>query len=360
MDSSLFSLPQIFDDFSEAVFFFRTDQQDATPTYVNPKAALFLQDEGLLSLLPQLLEQDTPSPRLSLRHGETAVIVSTLPDGRLFILHTLPPLPEIPGPGTTSARMRHHLSHLFAAWESLLHRLHQGKALGDYEDLLSLCSKTLHQILRLVQQLELLHQDALMEIPLEPLDFSALCRELCYDLTGRLDALSLTFTWEIEPGLFLSGRRVLLEQLVLSLLSTSIKAAVPAGQVRLTLKKSEMLSENRAELTVRDNGPGIPQDRLHRLFRPQTHERKLPRPEDGSGLDLYLAHRIATLHRGVLMAGSSPGDGTRVTLSLPLEPPQSLVLHRPDRSLPEESLSRLLTGLADVLPASLFLPLPED
>ena len=359
MDSSLFSLPQVFDDFSEAVLFFRTDQQDAMPAYANPKASPFLQDKGFLSLLPQLLEQGSSATRLAMEQGEVSVTVSALPGGRLFILQPLSPLPELLSPGAAHARMREHLSHLFAVWESLLHRLRREKKLDGYEDLLSLCSKTLHQILRLVQQLELLHQDALTDFPLETLDFSVLCQELSYDLAGRIAPLPLTFAWEIEPGLFLSGRRALLEQLVLSLLSNAIKAAASTGQVRLTLKKSEMLTEGRAELTVRDNGPGIPQDRLHRLFCPQDHE-GLPRPQDGSGLDLYLAHRIATLHRGVLMAGSSPGDGTQITLSLPLEPPQIPLLRDPDRILPEESLSRLLTGLSDVLPTALFFPLTEE
>ena len=359
MEPSLFSLPQIFDDFSEAVLFFDVNQQDASPSYANPKAALFLQDKGFMSLLPRLLEQDVSDLRLALGRGETLATISTLPNGRLLVLQTLPYLPEPSALEAAPVRIRENLSHLFAVWESLLQRFHQADILGDYEDLLALSSKNMYQILRLVQQLELLHQDALSDVPQEALDFSALCRELSYDLAGRIEALPLTFTWDIEPGLLLVGRRPLLEHLILSLLSNGIKAAGPSGQVRLTLKKTEMRSENRAELTVRDNGPGIPKDRLHRLFCPQSHDR-LPRPGDGSGLDLYLAHRIATLHRGVLIAGNFPENGTHVTLSLPLDTPPSLVLRSPDRGLPDENLSRLLTGLSDVLPASLFLLHHED
>ncbi len=358
MEPSLFSLPQIFDDSSDAVLFFRSDQ-DTTPAYVNPKAARLLQEECFLSLLPQLLAQDVSSSRLDLSCGEIIVTISALPPGRLFVLHTMLSLSEFPFLETTSIRLREHLSHLFAAWESLLQRLRQTAPFATYEDLLSYSAKILHQILRLVQQLELLPQESLLAVPVEPLDFSALCRELSYDLAGRIDDLPLTFTWDIEPGLFLSGRRTLLEQLFLSLLSNAIKAAGPSGQVRLTLKKLSLCSETRAELTVRDNGPGIPQDRLYRLFCPRSLD-GLPRPEDGNGLDLYLAHRIAALHKGVMIAGSSPGGGTQVTLSIPLEFPNNLVLRSPDRSLPDENLSRLLTGLSDVLPAPLFLPHAED
>ena len=359
MEPSLFSLPQLFDDFSEAVLFFGTGQQDATPSYANPKAASLLQDKGFLSVLPRLLAQDVSDLRLALGCGETIATISALPTGQLLILQTLAPLPGPSFLESPPARMRDNLSHLFAAWESLVQRLRQADILAGYEDLLSLCSKNMHQLLRLVQQLEFLHQDVLSDVPQEPLDFSTLCRELSYDLAGRIEALPLTFTWDIEPGLLLAGRRLLLEHLILSLLSNGIKAAGPSGQVRLTLKKTEIRSESRAELTVRDNGPGIPKDRLHRLFCPQSHD-GLPRPEDGSGLDLYLAHRISTLHKGVLMAGNSPERGTQVTLSLPLDPPQSLILRSPDRRLPDENLSRLLTGLSDVLPASLFLPHHED
>ena len=354
-----YSLSQLFDHFPDAVLFFRTDQQEMTPAYTNPKAAPLLQDEEFLDILPQLLEQDTAAMCLPLAWGEVLLTISPLPTGRLLIVRTLSPFPEFPGLGTANSRLREHLSHLFFAWERLSLRLRQAKTLSAYEDLLSLCSKTLYQILRLVQQLELLPQDALTDFPSESLDFSTLCRELSQDLTGRIDNLPLTFTWDVEPGLFLNGRRALLEQLVLSLLSNGIKAAGPNGQVSLTLRKSGLYSDGRAELTVRDNGPGIPQDRLSRLFSPQSHD-TLPRPEDGSGLDLYLAHRIASAHKGVLMAGSSPGGGAQFTLSLPLEPPKNLTLRSPDGTSSQESLSHLLTGLSDVLPAAIFFPLAEE
>jgi two-component system cell cycle sensor histidine kinase/response regulator CckA len=63
---------------------------------------------------------------------------------------------------------------------------------------------------------------------------------------------------------------------------------------------------------VRDNGPGIPQDALHRVFDPYFSTKR-----NGRGLGLAIAHSVVTSHGGHLDVRSPPGQGAELTVLLP-------------------------------------------
>jgi signal transduction histidine kinase len=74
----------------------------------------------------------------------------------------------------------------------------------------------------------------------------------------------------------------------------------------------------RASVTVSDQGIGIPQSHLKRLFlrferASQTDSTAIP----GTGLGLHLAREIARAHDGELRVSSQPGQGTTFVLVLP-------------------------------------------
>jgi two-component system, OmpR family, sensor kinase len=88
-----------------------------------------------------------------------------------------------------------------------------------------------------------------------------------------------------------------------------------------------------AKVDVVDQGPGIPEDILPHVFdRFVTGTRT----QGGLGLGLYLAKRIAGLHRGDLTVDSKPGQGARFSLILPVSP-ESGAAHQeaPSASLQE-------------------------
>jgi two-component system OmpR family sensor kinase len=88
-----------------------------------------------------------------------------------------------------------------------------------------------------------------------------------------------------------------------------------------------------AKVDVVDQGPGIPEDILPHVFdRFVTGTRT----QGGLGLGLYLAKRIAGLHRGDLTVDSKPGQGARFSLILPVAPESGAVRQEaPSASLQE-------------------------
>lgn len=107
-----------------------------------------------------------------------------------------------------------------------------------------------------------------------------------------------------------------LAQVVGNLLSNATKFSEPDDPVVIELKHVD----DRAVITVEDRGIGIPADLLPHVFdRFVQGQQNLQRSKSGLGLGLSIARSIVELHGGIIEVGSgSAGQGTRVTVSLPL------------------------------------------
>jgi two-component system sensor histidine kinase BaeS len=74
-----------------------------------------------------------------------------------------------------------------------------------------------------------------------------------------------------------------------------------------------------AVLTVRDTGPGIPQEDLAYIFdRFYRVDQDRSRKTGGSGLGLSICRMIAETHGGEIRVGSEPGRGTLFEVRLPV------------------------------------------
>lgn len=102
------------------------------------------------------------------------------------------------------------------------------------------------------------------------------------------------------------GDSVQLEHLFLNLLLNAVQAMPSGGKIWFETRN---LDENRFEVVVRDNGPGIPEGVRGNLFEPFQSDRS-----DGIGLGLYSCKQIAESHEAVLECVHSGADGTSFRL----------------------------------------------
>ena len=114
-----------------------------------------------------------------------------------------------------------------------------------------------------------------------------------------------------------SGDRDRLTQLALILIDNALDHAPARTAVRVTVGRID----ERVELSVSDQGPGVPMTERQRVFEPFT---RLPGVErdrtDGSGLGLAIARRIAIAHGGTIAVDDAPGGGARFRVSLAANP----------------------------------------
>jgi PAS domain S-box-containing protein len=110
------------------------------------------------------------------------------------------------------------------------------------------------------------------------------------------------------------GDRLKIEQIVLNLLSNAVKFTPSKGRVTVACHQSE----DRAMITVRDTGPGVPRDRVDDIFEPFVQlGRSLSTGPEGTGLGLAISRDLARAMGGDVTLETEPGVGSVFTLSLP-------------------------------------------
>ena len=115
-----------------------------------------------------------------------------------------------------------------------------------------------------------------------------------------------------EGPLMIEGDPDQLKQVFLNLLHNSIEAIADQGQIRI----SSHVSSRAAEITIEDNGPGIPWDVQEKIFDPFFTTKG-----DGTGLGLAISKNIVREHGGSIDFKSNPGKGTRFSIRLPVDIP---------------------------------------
>jgi len=107
-----------------------------------------------------------------------------------------------------------------------------------------------------------------------------------------------------------------LKQILINLLSNAVKFTPAGGTVGLEVHGDQ--AQQRVTFTVWDTGIGIAEADLPRLFQPFTQlDGGLNRQYGGTGLGLTLVYRLTQAHQGSVTVTSTPGQGSRFSVSLP-------------------------------------------
>ena len=134
---------------------------------------------------------------------------------------------------------------------------------------------------------------------------------------GAAEKGELSLVMHLPDDLSMSADPVRLRQVVGNLLSNAIRYTPAGGTVALTTATTpeELI------ITVSDTGVGISSDDLLQIFeRFWRADTSRARATGGSGLGLPIARKLVEAHGGTLTARSRPGEGTVMTVRLPLSP----------------------------------------
>ena len=152
-----------------------------------------------------------------------------------------------------------------------------------------------------------------LQLKPERVDLLVLLQECVGQFASVVADKSFSMTIDTSPGpIFadLDHDRVL--QVLSNLIGNSLKFTPNGGTILLSARKLE----THVEISVTDNGPGIPEQ-----VQPQIFERFLQLNQNdrrGLGLGLFIAKWIVEAHKGRIWVTSDPGKGSTFSFTLPL------------------------------------------
>jgi PAS domain S-box-containing protein len=178
------------------------------------------------------------------------------------------------------------------------------RLIRNNEDLLALVNKLLETYQ---------YESGRMRLLLEPVSLHALVI-LCMDKLAPLAQVKqIELINRVSPELALIPADFQqVQRVFINLLGNAVENVQEKGRLEI----SAIDQGNVVQVTVADNGPGIPADVLphlfDRYFLVQQNKKKI-----GSGLGLSICKAIVTLHGGTIQVESAPGQGTTFFITLP-------------------------------------------
>ncbi len=157
----------------------------------------------------------------------------------------------------------------------------------------------------------------------EPTDLAKLVDDALVLLERELRKYRIAVETKLQEAPMAMANANQIQQVLLNLLINARQAMPRGGQVVISVGydgPSQMV-----ELSVRDTGGGIPQEKLPRIFEPFYSTKKGPDEsgKGGTGVGLAACRDIIELHRGKILVASTIGKGTAFTLRIPRVPERS-------------------------------------
>jgi len=154
----------------------------------------------------------------------------------------------------------------------------------------------------------------------EYLDFSSsqeTGNTIQFDLSNLMTEIKQKYnnnkiTFKCNEKILMLGRKHLIKRCLYNLIDNSIKYA---GNADIVVKKNN----STIEISIEDNGPGVPENERERVMRPFYRIDKSRQMADGSvGLGLSIVQDIVNSHGGTIKLTDNPkGKGLKVTLNFP-------------------------------------------
>lgn len=190
---------------------------------------------------------------------------------------------------------------------------------ADYREALEVIDRQSTILSRIIEQLLDITrlEQGTQRLMRETTDLSALVTAVCEE--QRFRNSDSTLTTAIEPDIVAEIDAAQITRLLENLLDNAYKYGRPRGHIAVGLRR---IDPTWAELTVRDDGQGIPSDAIDKIW--QRFYQVDPSRQTGNGLGLFMVQQIASLHGGTVSVSSHPGTGSIFTVKIPCKKDENL------------------------------------
>ncbi len=210
-----------------------------------------------------------------------------------------------------SASIAHEIRNPITAAKSLVQQMGEDPR---SEDNLEYARVALEELDRVEASISHLLRYA-REEPVEkrPMQLDAVVASALDTLAPRLDGGAVTLERDVEP-VEVEGDPDKTRQVIVNLVANALDALEGAGgEPVVSVASGKDLAGRTAWVRVKDNGPGIPEEKLARVFDPFYTSKA-----SGTGLGLAISKKIVEAQGGTLAVESAPGRGTEFVMELPV------------------------------------------
>lgn len=173
-----------------------------------------------------------------------------------------------------------------------------------------------HLVRLLNDLLDLARSDAgRLGITPEPTEVAPLIEDVVRSMRAQTEGMGQILTQEIEPGLpLIHAEAARIRQILVNLLTNAHEYSPEGASIEVTAR----VVDAEVEISVTDNGPGIPESQLEHIFeRFVRGDAGLTQRVGGTGLGLAISKSLVELHGGTIAAESTPDIGSTFTIRLP-------------------------------------------
>ena len=241
-------------------------------------------------------------------------------DGAILVFHDLTRLRHLEAVrqefvANVSHELRTPLSLIKSAAETLID--------GGKDDpvvtsrFLEIIDKHANRLTLLIDDLLLLARldSGRIELNLRPVSLQSAAQDALDDAALIARARQVSLENRVPAGVAAQADPERLRQVLANLIDNGIKYGREGGRLAVT---GRAVDSARVELTVRDDGPGIPGEAKARIFeRFYRVDKARSREQGGTGLGLAIVKNVVQAHGGEVRVESSPGAGTEFFITLP-------------------------------------------
>ncbi len=203
----------------------------------------------------------------------------------------------------TNAAMSHELANALAAISGWVGLARSGRRVDEALELIERASATAYGIAR-----KMLGRDSAREAKVRETDISAFVEEAARLLIPKAVQSAVEVKTDITPGLRVPGSRDEVWSVIWNPILNAVEAMPRGGTLLVELKGGAQA----VTFTVTDNGPGIDEKNLVRIFQPYFTTKAR-----GTGIGLATVKRAVDDMGGTIQLSSSRGRGTRFRIDLP-------------------------------------------
>ncbi len=192
--------------------------------------------------------------------------------------------------------------------------LHDPEGANRFLEIISKQSDYLTAIIQDLLHLAKLERETETKIHAEPIVLQHLIDDCILNTEHLAHDRGQELIVESPDGLQVQGNFVLLQQAVVNLIENAIKYSPENKRIWIQAENCDEATK----IYIRDEGPGIPEQHLPRLFeRFYRVDKSRSRKLGGTGLGLAIVKHIVLAHNGKVSVDSVQGEGTTFTISIP-------------------------------------------